>query len=112
MLNKFYLFETQFTCFVQALKILHNSPEFMPYVIFLAAPGMDQLKSIYENSRYSSRNLGTVKNVHNLIILERFVVYLSFGSKCFHLPHFVGLTSLIVPVPFVSVREEHELSNP
>lgn len=36
----------------------------MPYVIFLAAPGMEQLKSLYEaaSSRYSSRNLagGTV----------------------------------------------------
>ena len=41
----------------QALKILHNSPEFMPYVIFLAAPGMEHLKEIYANSRYSSRNL-------------------------------------------------------
>lgn len=49
------------TSYLQALKTLHNSPEFMPYVIFLAAPGMDQLKSIYENSRYSSRNLGTVR---------------------------------------------------
>ena len=29
----------------------------MPFVIFLAAPGMDQLKGLYENSRYSSRNL-------------------------------------------------------
>nr|SVE75020.1 EOG090X032R [Daphnia dolichocephala] len=48
-------------CSPNALKTLHNSPEFMPYVIFLAAPGMDQLKSIYENSRYSSRNLGTVR---------------------------------------------------
>nr|CAG4637672.1 EOG090X032R [Chydorus sphaericus] len=46
-------------CSPNALKILHNSPEFMPYVIFLAAPGMEQLKSIYENSRYSSRNLGS-----------------------------------------------------
>nr|CAG4639874.1 EOG090X032R [Daphnia pulex]SVE84767.1 EOG090X032R [Daphnia pulex] len=46
-------------CSPNALKTLHNSPEFMPYVIFLAAPGMDQLKSLYENSRYSSRNLGT-----------------------------------------------------
>ena len=45
---------------MKALKILHNSPEFMPYVIFLAAPGMDQLKGLYENARYSSRNLGSV----------------------------------------------------
>jgi len=44
-------------CSPNALKILHNSPEFMPYVIFLAAPGMEHLKEIYANSRYSSRNL-------------------------------------------------------
>jgi len=29
----------------------------MPYVIFLAAPGMEHLKDIYANGRYSSRNL-------------------------------------------------------
>nr|CAG4634677.1 EOG090X032R [Alona affinis] len=46
-------------CSPNALKILHNSPEYMPYVIFLAAPGMEQLQSLYENARYSSRNLGT-----------------------------------------------------
>ena len=50
-----------FKLFLQALKILHNSPEFMPYVIFLAAPGMEQMKGLYENTRYSSRNLGTVE---------------------------------------------------
>lgn len=44
-------------CSPNALKILHNSPEFMPYVINLAAPGMDQLKGLYENARYGSRNL-------------------------------------------------------
>jgi len=44
-------------CSPNALKILHNSPEFMPYVIFLAAPGMEHLKDIYANGRYSSRNL-------------------------------------------------------
>lgn len=44
-------------CSPNALKTLHSSPEFMPYVIFLAAPGMEHLKEIYANGRYSSRNL-------------------------------------------------------
>lgn len=50
-------------CGPLALKILHNSTEFLPYVIFIAAPGMEQLKNLYDiskssnNIRYSSRNL-------------------------------------------------------
>nr|CAD7204496.1 unnamed protein product [Timema douglasi] len=47
-------------CSPAALKILHNSSEFMPYVIFIAAPGMEQLKHLYGMSRSigsSSRNL-------------------------------------------------------
>lgn len=52
-----------------SLKILHNSSEFLPYVIFIAAPGMEQLKTLYDvgnvgnvgrsnsNMRYSSRTL-------------------------------------------------------
>lgn len=44
-------------CSPNALKILHNSSEFMPYVIFIAAPGMEQLKHLYDHGRYSSRNL-------------------------------------------------------
>lgn len=47
-------------CSPGALKTLHNSTEFMPYVIFIAAPGMEQLKGLYEVGRqsgYSSRNL-------------------------------------------------------
>lgn len=55
-------------CGPLALKILHNSSEFLPYVIFIAAPGMEQLKALYDpanigrstnNLRYSSRNLST-----------------------------------------------------
>lgn len=44
----------------KALKILHNSSEFMPYVIFIAAPGMEQLKHLYGIGRStgsSNRNL-------------------------------------------------------
>ncbi|XP_063993784.1 protein PALS2 isoform X2 [Diachasmimorpha longicaudata] len=47
-------------CSPAALKILHNSTEFMPYVIFIAAPGMEQLKTLYDLGRTtgaSSRNL-------------------------------------------------------
>ncbi|XP_044006469.1 protein PALS2 isoform X2 [Aphidius gifuensis] len=47
-------------CSPAALKILHNSTEFMPYVIFVAAPGMEQLKCLYDLGRTtgaSNRNL-------------------------------------------------------
>ncbi|XP_050427061.1 protein PALS2 [Adelges cooleyi] len=47
-------------CSPVALKILHNSSEFMPYVIFIAAPGVEIMKSLYDFSRnfgYSSRTL-------------------------------------------------------
>uniref|UniRef100_A0A1B6L093 MAGUK p55 subfamily member 6 n=2 Tax=Graphocephala atropunctata TaxID=36148 RepID=A0A1B6L093_9HEMI len=47
-------------CGPPALKILHNSSEFMPYVIFVAAPGLELLKQLYNFNRStgtSSRNL-------------------------------------------------------
>ncbi|XP_065163381.1 protein PALS2 isoform X3 [Atheta coriaria] len=50
-------------CSPTSLKILHNSTEFLPYVIFIAAPGMEHLKTLYDvgknnsNLRNSSRNL-------------------------------------------------------
>ena len=47
-------------CSPAALKTLHNSTEFMPYVIFIAAPGMEQLKTLYDLGRStgaSNRNL-------------------------------------------------------
>ncbi|CRK87482.1 CLUMA_CG001283, isoform A [Clunio marinus] len=47
-------------CAPSALKLLHNSPEFMPFVIFIAAPGMEQLKLLYAERRAaggSQRNL-------------------------------------------------------
>lgn len=55
-------------CSPAALKMLHNSTEFLPYVIFIASPGMEQLKVLYDvgrsnsNLRYSSRNL-TVRDL-------------------------------------------------
>ncbi|XP_026469361.1 MAGUK p55 subfamily member 6-like [Ctenocephalides felis] len=47
-------------CAPGALKLLHNSTEFMPYVVFIAAPGMEQLQQMYNHFRStgtSSRNL-------------------------------------------------------
>ncbi|RZF38043.1 hypothetical protein LSTR_LSTR006442 [Laodelphax striatellus] len=47
-------------CSPASLKILHNSNEFKPYVIFIAAPGMELLKTLYDFNRTtgaSSRNL-------------------------------------------------------
>lgn len=52
-------------CNATALKNLHNSPEFMPYVIFIAAPGMEALKHLYYGKRpigASNRNLNNVRN--------------------------------------------------
>lgn len=47
-------------CAPNALKMLHHSTEFMPFVIFIAAPGMEQLKQLYAERRAtggSQRNL-------------------------------------------------------
>lgn len=47
-------------CAPSALKMLHTSTEFMPYVIFIGAPGMEQLKQLYAERRAtggSQRNL-------------------------------------------------------
>lgn len=45
-------------CSPTALKILHNSAEFLPYVIFIAAPGMELLKTMYGGPQnMGSRNL-------------------------------------------------------
>ncbi|XP_049802744.1 protein PALS2 isoform X2 [Schistocerca nitens] len=70
-------------CSPAALKILHNSSEFMPYVIFIAAPGMEQLKHLYgmgrtigssksltfdraSSIRYSSRRARTLESLASL----------------------------------------------
>ncbi|XP_050701109.1 protein PALS2-like isoform X3 [Eriocheir sinensis] len=41
-------------CSPASLKYLRNSSEMLPYVIFLAAPGMDQIKSLYNIGSSSS----------------------------------------------------------
>jgi len=44
-------------CNPQALKQL-NTPEFMPYVVFIMAPGMERLKQMYDQKHgHGSRNL-------------------------------------------------------
>lgn len=53
-------------CSPNALKMLYNSTEFMPYVIFIAAPGMEQLKQLYAERRAtggSQRNLAVIYRV-------------------------------------------------
>lgn len=60
-------------CAPNALKILHNSQELMPFVIFIAAPGMEQLKTIYADRRAtgSNRNLSVcVKTLVIFVVLE------------------------------------------
>ncbi|CAH1718180.1 unnamed protein product [Chironomus riparius] len=64
-------------CAPSALKLLHNSPEFMPFVIFIAAPGMEQLKQLYAERRAaggSQRNLADdelVNQVEESMMLQR-----------------------------------------
>ena len=58
-------------CAPSALKLLHNSPEFMPFVIFIAAPGMEQLKQLYAERRAaggSQRNLAVSSSLTNHIL--------------------------------------------
>lgn len=53
-------------CAPSALKMLHNSTEFMPYVIFIGAPGMEQLKQLYAERRInggSQRNLSVGRKI-------------------------------------------------
>lgn len=57
-------------CAPSALKMLHNSTEFMPYVIYVAAPGMEQLKTLYAERRAtggSQRNLAVNSLSHRIM---------------------------------------------
>ena len=47
----------------QSLKILRNSSEFMPFVVFLAAPGMDEMRHVYDNLRVTNSMMQTGKNI-------------------------------------------------
>ncbi|CAD6996977.1 MAGUK p55 subfamily member 6 isoform X2 [Ceratitis capitata] len=46
-------------CAPSTLKFLHNSQDLMPFVIFIAAPGIEQLKQVYNERRAT----GSVKNL-------------------------------------------------
>ncbi|XP_058818230.1 protein PALS2 isoform X1 [Topomyia yanbarensis] len=48
-------------CAPSALKTLHNSAEFMPYVIFIAAPGMEQLKQLYAERRSAQGSMRSLQ---------------------------------------------------
>lgn len=49
-------------CAPNALKILHNSQELMPFVIYIAAPGMEQLKALYAERRATGSNKNLAVN--------------------------------------------------
>jgi len=51
-------------CSPSALKVLHNSNEFMPFVVFLAAPGLDEMKHIYENGRLAGAIMASQKTLN------------------------------------------------
>lgn len=64
-------------CSPSALKILHSSPEFMPYVIFIGAPGMETLKQIYAERKAtggSQKNLAVSWLIQEYIRNDFFVV--------------------------------------
>lgn len=46
-------------CAPSTLKFLHNSQQLMPFVIFIAATGMEQLKQVYSERRAT----GSVKSL-------------------------------------------------
>jgi guanylate kinase len=52
----------------RSLKLLRNSSEFMPFIVFLAAPGLDEMQHVYNNLRVS--NAMSVANT-NLSTFER-----------------------------------------
>jgi len=47
-----------------ALKILHNSNEFMPYVVFLAAPGMEEMRHMYENGKLTGALMASQRTLN------------------------------------------------
>jgi guanylate kinase len=47
----------------QSLKLLRNSSEFMPFIIFLAAPGLDEMRHIYDNLRVTNSMIASSKNL-------------------------------------------------
>jgi len=52
-------------CSPSALKLLHNSNEFMPFVVFLAAPGLEEMKHLYENGKMASAIMASQRSLTN-----------------------------------------------
>ena len=52
-------------CSPSALKLLHNSNEFMPFVVYLAAPGMEEMKHIYENGKMAGAIMASQRSLTN-----------------------------------------------
>ena len=52
-------------CSPTALKLLHNSNEFMPFVVFLAAPGLEEMKHLYENGKMASAIMASQRSLTN-----------------------------------------------
>ena len=49
----------------QSLKLLHSSSEFMPFVVFLAAPGLNEMRHAYDNARVTNSLITTSKTLSN-----------------------------------------------
>ena len=47
----------------QSLKLLRYSSEFMPFIIFLAAPGLEEMRHIYDNLRVTNSMIASSKNL-------------------------------------------------
>jgi len=47
----------------QSLKMLRNSSEFMPFVVFLAAPGMEEMGHVYDNMRQTNSLMRNGKSI-------------------------------------------------
>jgi len=50
-------------CSPSALKLLHNSNEFMPFVVFLAAPGLDDMKPLYDNGKMAGAIMASQRSL-------------------------------------------------
>jgi hypothetical protein len=71
-------------CSPSALKILYNSNEFMPYVVFMAAPGLDEMRHIYENGKMAGAIMAsqrTLNNFEKTSSIRRLVVPPLFSSS-------------------------------
>lgn len=64
-------------CSPNALKVLYNSPEFMPYVIFIAAPGMEQLKQLYAERRATGGSQKNLAVIYSLFLSAQWLDFIA-----------------------------------